>query len=117
MKIELGKTYKTRSGNSTYKVVCVDAPGGYPVIAYNTEDGEACTFTATGSIFNPPSEKSSSDLISEVVPKIVRYANIYSEDANEAYLHKTLREALDSRGDGAPLACIRIEYSPGQFDD
>ena len=72
MKIELGKTYKTRSGNSTYKVVCVDAPGEYPVIAYDVADGVAETFNARGFV-GVDENHCGLDLISEVVPKIVRY--------------------------------------------
>ena len=116
MKIELGKTYKTRSGNSTYKVVCVDAPGEHPVIAYDVEGGVVSVFTSCGRLFNNGVD-SGVDLISEVVPKIVRYMNVYfPEDCHSS------RGAADMHADanrlvGSRIACIRIEYSPGQFDE
>lgn len=49
-------------------------------------------------------------------PKEVRYLNIY--EGGFLVMHKSSKDAKEGRnGSMEAIACIRIEYTPGQFDD
>lgn len=52
-------------------------------------------------------------LVKKVVPKLVRYANLYRTDG---YIYETRREA-DEAASKDRLACIRIEFEAGQYDE
>ena len=43
--------------------------------------------------------------------KIVRYVNIYPDGTHES------RQAADRRASSCRLACVRIEYHEGQYDE
>lgn len=50
MKLEAGKTYVTRSGLKV-RVLCTDAPGGYPVVAMS-ESGLVLKISEAGRLYN-----------------------------------------------------------------
>ena len=59
--------------------------------------------------------ESKQESIFDLVPaKKVQYLNIYRSDW--ARMHET-KEDADRRANGNRLACVRIEYEEGQFDD
>ena len=78
MKIEMGKEYKTKGGQ-TVRILCVDRACNdmmrdYPVIALVGDDSQSVrAFTATGVSF---SEADGLDLV-EVKPKAVVHAVLY----------------------------------------
>lgn len=65
MAIEMGKKYRTRDGRDV-RILCVDAPGGYPVRGYLLSTGESGLWTSGGS-WLPTGEPHSGDLI-EISP-------------------------------------------------
>lgn len=47
---------------------------------------------------------------------IVRYVNCYPEKNDNDRIHPTRKQA-DSAAMNSRLACVRIEFTPGQFDE
>lgn len=107
MKIEMGKTYKTRDGREV-RIYAVDGGGLYPVHGAVLHDGE----------WNPESwsvdgrwdrlnqrDGNSNDLI-EVRPRIVRevWVNVYPGGLR-GY---TSREEADDRRSADRIACVRL---------
>ena len=112
LKIERDKVYIDGRGQR-FRAICVDATteaDGYPVIGIN-DDGNIRTFTSEG-VFQID-HQSERDLVREVKEKQVRYVNIYPTHVSP-YVCK--RDAENGAGTGR-LACIRVEYKEGQFDD
>jgi hypothetical protein len=113
LKIERDKVYIDGCGNR-FRVVCVDATTearGYPVIGIN-DDGNTRTFTSEGMF--QIDRQSERDLIRGAKEKQVRYVNIYPLTDAFAYECKNHAEKYASPN---RLACIRVEYEEGQFDD
>ena len=113
LKIERDKVYIDGRGQR-FRAICVDATteaDGYPVIGIN-DDGNIRTFTSEG-VFQID-HQSERDLVREVKEKQVRYVNIYPNGT--VFDHKSKRDAENGAGTGR-LACIRVEYKEGQFDD
>ena len=81
MNIERDKWYVMRNGEKV-RVVCVDAPGEYPVIGID-KDG-ALTFTATGH-FEKEGVNHRFDLISEYREPARVWVNFYPDDAHMAF--------------------------------
>lgn len=80
MKIERDKWYLTRGGDKV-RVVCVDAPGDYPVIALT--DGDFCTYTADG--FSYIGDRTDLDLVAEYREPARVWVNFYPDGEYEAY--------------------------------
>ena len=113
LKIERDKVYIDGRGQR-HRVVCVDKMTGnanYPVIAVN-DTGDIYTFTSEGMF--QIDGRSEYHLVCEVKVKQVRYVNIYPNGT--VFDHKSKRDAENGAGTSR-LACIRVEYEEGQFDD
>lgn len=67
MKLEANKYYKTRSGLKA-RVLCTDAPGGFPCVGYIYYPDESISreWSMNGKYLNS-GEESTSDLISECI--------------------------------------------------
>jgi hypothetical protein len=113
-KFEVGKYYN-RGDGELVRVVCVDAPGWYPVVGVD-ENGEVETFTAEGHHnFNHPWQ--SRDLIPtpiEPKKKGVMWVNVY-DDGTRAGVYQTQQDA-DFWSEHA-IARIRVNWEEGRFDD
>jgi len=116
LKIEAGKKYRTRGGDEV-EVLRTDLKRGDPVLAVLTSKvggyQEAVYYYSDGSYC--PDERSPSDLISEIKPKRVVWMNVYQECCT-SYGFSTREEADDYAGDGR-IACVRVEFEEGQFDE
>lgn len=110
LKIERDKVYIDGRGQR-YRVVCVDGGANFPVIAVN-DNGDVYTFTSEGAFYTRAD--TDLDLVCEVKVKQVRYVNIYPNGT--VFDHKSKRDAENVAG-ASRLACIRVEYEEGQFDD
>lgn len=111
-KFEVGKWYK-RGDGELIRVVCVDAPGGYPVIGVD-DGGAPWTFSFAGRRVSSYID-SRLDLIPipiEPKKKGVVWANVYESGAVVTFLYKD--SALFSGEDA--LARIRVEWEEGRFD-
>jgi hypothetical protein len=111
-KFEVGKWYKRGNGD-LIRVVCVDAPGDYPVIGV-CEGGSPWTFTRSGQQ-TTMGLNSSHDLTPipiEPKKKGVVWVNVFPL-CSQSY--GTLEMA---RGDAfGSIARIRVEWEENQFDD
>jgi hypothetical protein len=113
-KFEVGKYYK-RGDGELIRVVCVDAPGWYPVVGVG-ESGDVETFTAEGR-HNFKARLASADLIptpTEPKKKGVVWVNVY-DDGTRAGVCQTLQDA--DMWLKYAIARIRVEWEEGRFDE
>lgn len=110
LKIERDKVYIDGRGQR-HRVVCVDGGAYFPVIAVN-DNGDVYTFTSEGAFYTRADTEL--DLVREAKEKQVRYINIYQDGTAFAYKSQQGAELCASPN---RLACIRVEYEEGQFDD
>ncbi len=118
MKIEAGKYYKIRGGGQAHILgVREDGVGDYQAVGYivGDMDNSAEAWTMEGRYFSGVGE-SSVDLIEEwKEPKRgTVWVNVYPGPCWDVYPHKIEADcgALSSR-----LACIRVDWVEGQFDE
>lgn len=116
LKLEVGKKYRTRGGDEV-EILRTDVRGTKPVVGIITyadasqsvSDWDACGFWWTAG------PGSSLDLISKIKPKRVVWLNVYpGEDGG--YYYDSRAEA-DRQATPYRIACIRVEFEDGQFDD
>lgn len=118
LKIEAGKKYRTRGGDEV-EVLRTNINSDDSVVGVITfkeaGDQSIATFKESGSYLE--SEAHRFDLISEVKPKRVVWLNVYP--GGHAYWHSSRVEAEKGAGAGAHrrIACIRVEFEEGQFDE
>ena len=118
MKIEAGKKYRTRDGQTAH-ILTVDAPGEKPVIGY-VIDSEGYTnpwiWSAGGGFLGVG--KSGLDLIAELREKEVGWINLYRVKVDD--WEDTIADIFNSKYDADQLArhgriaCVRVEYEEGE---
>lgn len=111
---EVGQKVKTRCGkDATILATDINHPTYTLAVRFtpNGSDGEIVeAFTASGA--RTPFNRHADDL---VPPKVVRYVNVYYGDAiNESRAHADMAAG---RSGGSRIACVRIEFTPGQMDE
>jgi hypothetical protein len=103
MKIERDKVYLTRKGGYMRRVICVDAPGPYPVIAID-DSGNTSRRTVDG--LHPDR---GSDLVAEYIPPKrpgVVYVNDYGSRGVSAYTD----EERTRRVGGSSVIRLAVKY-------
>lgn len=111
---EVGKTYKTRDGHDA-RVICVDAESdAFPVIALI--GGCPYALTREGRFYFCKKENTIHDIVAPAPEKIVRYVNIYCESDFSERCYSS-RAAADLGADSGRIACVRVEFHKGQFDE
>jgi hypothetical protein len=113
-KFEVGKWYK-RGDGELIRVVCVDAPGGYPVIGVD-DGGAPWTFSFAGRRVSSYID-SRLDLIPipiEPKKKGVVWVNVYGD--KDFAFHFT-KEAAERNFTPSRLARIRVDWEEGRFDE
>lgn len=117
MKIEVGKWYKTRGGAKVFVGMHVPSGKAKPYVGYQVIENDVyfcdMSWFEDGS-FTTHTPMHAADLIEEwKEPKSgVRYINIYED----GLAHKT-REVADHSASNGRIACIRVEWKEGQFDE
>ncbi len=94
MKLEIGKTYRTRSGH-TARVLAVDLKGRYSVAAVVNCEGDELLYTYTPTGSHLLEEAGSLDLIAEVKPtkRITGWVNVYKDRVHTAEIWSTRAQA------------------------
>lgn len=115
-KIDLSKTYRTRGGNEVKLYAIDESLGKYPVVGVRLL-GEnhwvSERWTLKGEFYGV--KKSPEDLV-EVKRKQVAYLNVYPGGVDQR-LFKSQFEANIVASRESRIACIRVEFEEGQFDD
>ena len=111
---EVGKTYKTRGGLDAiiYALHPNQRWAIHGAMYYENEIASRSWASDGKYAFNG---ESLYDLMPPEPETHVRWANIYGDD-NTVYLHRNRKKA-DMGAAGSCVACIRIEWKEGQFDD
>jgi len=111
-KFEVGKWYKYGSGD-LIRVVCVDAPGDYPIIGHD-EEGAAVSYTSEGLWYKGDSDSYLNLIPTPIEPKKkgVVWVNVFPL-CSQSY--GTLEMARG--GAFGSIARIRVEWEEGRFDD
>jgi len=114
MTFDQTKPCRTRDGRKA-RIISTDLKSFSPIVAIvDHENGrEECVgiFHLNGRIIDHMDRPD--DLVN-VPEKHVRWLNIY--DTPDAKLYMT-KEQADKLADDTRLACVRIEFEEGQFDD
>jgi hypothetical protein len=105
--IDFTKPVTTRSG-LVVDVVSISLRGDYPVGGYLGEDDTFIRWSKDGKYFISRVD-SEFDLVN-LPTTIVRYFNVYPQSY-------TSRERADWSACGERLACIRVEFREGQYDN
>lgn len=112
LKIEAGKKYRTRGGDEV-EVLRTGLNSSDPIAGIvtckNTGDQSITSFKEDGSYFK--GEIHCLDLISEIKPKRVVWLNLYPLFGYDS------RSEADASADPTRIACIRVEFEEGQFDE
>lgn len=104
----------TRNGKSV-RILCTDGPGIQPVIGIIDGFIGPSFWTLDGLYLEKSyNQLSDFDLINPP-QKEVRYVNVYPPDEfSRTYF---TRQDADTLANNKRIACIRIEFTPGQFDE
>lgn len=97
------------------RILCHDAKRQYPIVGLILHDGEdkIASWTADG-LYRDANNASGHDLRPLPPKKQVRWENCYPE--GEFYTYSS-REEADRHAAPDRIACIRVEYAKGQFDE
>lgn len=109
--IDFSKPVQAKKGNEAV-IYTTDGKGEYPVVGQvkkEDDDWRSGCWTLSGE---NPTQDSDYNLIN-VPEKHVRYINFYSGGIGA---HED-RKAADKVATASRIACIRIEFEDGQFDD
>ena len=122
--IEVDGVYVDSFGNE-YR--CIGETVAIPVFKWAMEciDSGRLVSVKENGYFTNPSKGLDNCLLSRKKPKIVRWANIYKYSSEDSFhLHESADSAKAGRtivetGQEAKqcIACIRIEFEEGQFDE
>jgi hypothetical protein len=121
LELEAGKKYRTRGGDEV-EILRTDLNSVNPVLGILTVcDGtqSACEWAFNGAFwFDGPQDDM--DIVSEIKLKRVVWLNVYEGD--EGALFYPSRQQANcwhehhGKGDNR-IACIRVEFEEGQFDE
>lgn len=116
-KFPIGSKWKTRGGNIATIIYHNDDDTNWPLIALVKNINRPATYTKSG-YFNLNTSNHEFDLIEPYVePKRgVGYLNVYEDGNISSDLHQT-RLGADKRADEGRIACIRVEWKEGQYDE
>jgi hypothetical protein len=116
LKIEAGKKYRTRGGDEV-EILRTDVRQWQPIVGIITKDdgSQYATEWSADGFFCPDRVESHHDIISEIKPKRVVWLNVYPEDDCGFYYGS--RAETDRQANPCRIACIRVEFEEGQFDD
>ena len=114
-KFEVNKWYK-RGDGELIRVVCVDAPGDYPVIGCY-ENGNPLTYTSSGQYYADRRWVDLDLIPAPIEPKKkgVVWVNVYDDgDLGGAY---DSPDEADANQYHDRIARIRVSWEEGQFDE
>lgn len=119
MTIDWTKPVRTVGDHRPVRVLCIDAKiTDYPVVALVADKGSGleytCTLTSEGSEF--VGVHSHGVQVENVPETRVAYLNIYPGKSGMCS-HTTRKEADLAANGPDRLACVRVEYTEGQFDE
>ena len=109
--IDITKKYKTKDGKDVI-LISDNGRGEYPIIGFIHDDEYVKTWTKDG-VFNIGVILNHLDIV-EVKEKKVSYLNLHSNGSGIVY---PSREQADQYNSCTRIACIRVEYEEGQFDE
>ena len=115
MTVETGKTYRTEGGHDVC-IYATDRGGLFPVHgAVRSADGSwILTKWEKNGVHSNPSRWT----LVEVKPVQVRYVNFYRGGGAGGGDNHTRKQAdAVALGTGFRIACVRVPYTEGQFDD
>jgi len=107
--------YRTRDGRRAW-VYATNGVNGYPLIgAIEVIDGGLLSEVwEAGGHIRATSGPKNNDLMP---PKLVRYFNIYRDGVMISGFGFSSRTVADQHAGAERIACIRIEFEEGQYDD
>lgn len=106
-KIDWTKPVRTKKDHVPLRVLCTDRPGQNAVVCMRP-DGTILTYNYLGGIL-----AGGEPWVENVSEKNVRYVNFYEASAM-AHVTRDTANRLAGRD---RIACVRVEYEEGQFDD
>ena len=118
LKIEAGRKYRTRGGDEV-EILRTDVRHERPVAGVITypDSSQIVTDWCVDGHYWRGDRECEHDLISEIKPKRVVWLNVYWGDVF-LYMHSSRKSADEGTGvDDSRIACIRVEFEEGQFDD
>ena len=117
MKFDPTKPVQTRDGRKA-RILCTDkASETHPIIAEVFREGDDSSvhiYMDSGMYVDGATHEL--DLIN-IPEKHVRYINFYDDDITGTTMKYKSRADADANAIPDRLACVRVEYEDGQFDD
>lgn len=110
--IDIRKTYKTRDGRPV-ELLTTRARGAWPVIGYIGDSEGLRRWSHDGTNYN--FSRTDALALVEVKPKRTLWLNVYPDD--EVYAHGSREDAEGGNADDSRIACLKVEFEEGQFDE
>lgn len=113
--IDFTKPVQTRDGRPV-EILSANGRGPKPIKGYVADNIDLCSWTTDGKIYQGDTMfERGSDLVNVPPPKKVMYINVYG-DGNFSCFYRSRTEA-DRGATIRRQACVRVEYTKGQFDE
>jgi len=109
--IDIKKKWRTRSGLDV-RLVSDQGHPDWPIVGYVDNASEPVAWEGSGCYLGS-SQPDDYDLV-EVKEKKVMYVNVY--DDGELIRHVSSKSA-NNEASSTRIACVRVEYEEGQFDE
>jgi len=112
--LDLNKPVQTRDGRKA-RIICTDMKrSDYPIVALTDRgDYEVCDLFTIDGTCSLSAEPHKNNLIN-VPEKHTVYINMYPDGREFSYAS---REEADECAATNRIACVKVEYEKGQFDD
>ena len=110
--IDFTKPVHTRDGH-TVEIISTTARGRAPILGYIGKTDNIHRWDTFGKFDASGVEFHALDLVNVPPAKHVRYVNIYGD--GQAHVH-TSSDTANNQAVGGRIACVKIEYTEGQFD-
>jgi len=110
--IDFTKPLQTRDGH-TVEIISTSARGPASILGYIGKSERIHRWEPSGKFDSSNIDHHSLDLMNVPPAKHVRYVNIYGD--GQAHVH-TSSDTANNQAVGGRIACVKIEYTEGQFD-
>ena len=114
MMIDFNKPVQTRDGRKV-RVLCADGRGDHPVVGYVACQNYLYSWRLSGHRYNTD-ETTITDLINVPETRVV-WVNMYPDESSSVSKIRVSKNEADVGAGHDREACIRVEYTVGQFDE
>jgi hypothetical protein len=110
-KLDVTKPLRSKTSKEPITLIAINGRGGYPNIGYVGSSSQLVEWDEYGNALEWPH----ADQIENTPNKKTGYMNIYPQEV--AYGAYSTRKQADHAAQRTRIACVKVEYEEGQYDD